>query len=101
MFELVHGEVFVDDLLHLERWLDVERDAGDDAQAAEIDDAAEETVAVFLTGEGDDLAICGHQFEGHDGGGEVAVAEARSRALPVAHAPTTEIWGSEARLCSA
>ena len=75
-FELRHGEVFVDGLRDLEGGLDVEGDAGDDAEGSEMDDGAEELVAVFGAGEGVELAVGGDDLDGGDGGGEVAVVDA-------------------------
>ena len=50
VLELVEGEVFVDGLRDLEGGQEVECDGGDDAEGAEMDDGAEEGVAVFVRG---------------------------------------------------
>ncbi len=76
VFELVHGEVFVDDLAHLEGGLDVEGDGGDDAECAEVDDGSTEVFGVLLGGDGEEFAVGGDELEGGDGGGEIAVGGA-------------------------
>ncbi len=64
LFELGEGEVFVDDLRDLEGGLEVEGGFGDDAEAAEVDDCAQELVAVFGAGEGVEVAVGGDEFDG-------------------------------------
>ena len=80
MFELGEGEIFVDDLGDLEGRLEVEGGFGDDAEAAEVDDLAEEgvvvVIGVFGAGEGVEGTVGGDEFEGADDGGEVAVVAA-------------------------
>lgn len=76
MFELRDGEVFVDGLGDLEGGLDVEGDAGGDAEGSEIDDGAEKLFAVFGAREAADAAVGGDELDGGDGGGEVAVVAA-------------------------
>ena len=53
--------------------LDVEGDFGDYAERAEADDCALERVGVLLAGQFDDVAGGSDEFQGGDGGGEVAV----------------------------
>ncbi len=101
VFELRDGEVFVDGLGDLEGGLDVEGDFGDDAEGSEIDDGAEESGRRL--------------WRGRDGwmlpsAATNSMAETAVERLPfllpepwvaVAQAPTTETWGSEARLWTA
>ena len=83
--EDVEGEVFVDDLADLVGGLDAEAKAGDEAECAEVDDGAEEGVLVGweagVTGEGVELAGVraggGDDLDGGDGGGEIAIPDAR------------------------
>lgn len=76
MFELGEGEVFVDDLRDLEGGLEVEGGLGDDAEAAEVDDLAEELISILGAGEGVECAVSSDEFESGDDGGEVAVVAA-------------------------
>ena len=76
VLELGEGEVGVDGLGDLVGGFEVEGDAGDDADAAEMDDGAEEGVAVVGAGEGVEGAVGGDELDGGDGGGEVLVVDA-------------------------
>ena len=72
VLEDVEGEVAVDHLGDLEGGDDVQRDAGDDANGAEVDGGGVEEVAV-LAGEGVEGAVGGDELDGGDDGGEIAV----------------------------
>ena len=74
VLELGEGKILVDDLAHLEGRLDVEGDGGDDTERAEVDDGAEEVVAVLLARDVDDVSVGGDDFKRCDLGGEVSVA---------------------------
>ncbi len=78
VFKLVEGEVFVDELSHLEGGDYVERHLGDDAEGSEGYDGSEEVVAIFGAGEVYDFAVGGDHLQARDCGGEVAVAAAGS-----------------------
>ena len=73
VLEFVHGQVTVDDLGHIEARLHVESHFCDDAERAERDDGAEETIAVGIAGDLDDFSIGVDEFEGSNGCREVAV----------------------------
>ena len=66
VFQLRQREILVNDLPHLKSWLHVERDLGDDTQPAQSDDCAGKPVAVFLPGQGHDLAISRDDFHRRD-----------------------------------
>src|SRR6185437_13397013 len=73
VLELIEGEIFVDDLCHLEGRDDIESGSGDNAQASEGDSSAEDLVAIFFAGDVDNVAVGGNDLHRRDSGGEVAV----------------------------
>ena len=76
VLKLVEGEVFVDDLAHLEGGQQVEGDAGDDAECSERDDCAVEGVAVFGAESVERLPSGRDELDGRDDGAEVAAVDA-------------------------
>ena len=100
LFEVRHGEIFVDGLRDLEGGLYVEGDFGDDAEGAEVDYGAEELVAVVGAGEGVEVpsAVTSSMAETAVERLPLLLPEPW---VPVAQAPATEMCGREARLWTA
>ena len=78
ILEMIERQIAIDRLGDLVGRQQVQRDACEHAERAQVNHSSEELVAVFLAREMQNLAVCGDDLQRRHGGCEVAVVQTRA-----------------------